>query len=102
MSYFWLVVLFEGAKDGVQVFRVKSDSKLQTNIFQNVICQIDNQTLREGFLGFVFPLRSSLCGLCVKLRSIFSRKGRNPDRSGKKSRKENAKVYTLNLLIINL
>jgi hypothetical protein len=59
-------------------------------------------------LGRTFLALSFLCvllfasDLCVKLRSIFSRKGRNPDRSGKKSRKENAKVYTLNLLIINL
>jgi hypothetical protein len=36
VSYFWLVVLFEGAKDGVRVFmcygvRVKSDPKLETS-----------------------------------------------------------------------
>jgi hypothetical protein len=64
-----------------------SDSKLETNIVQNVIYQLDNQNLRKDFPGFVFTLRSSLCGLCVKLRSIFSRKGRKVKEITQRKRK---------------
>jgi hypothetical protein len=49
--------------------------------------QIDIQALRNNFPGFVFPLRSSLCGLCVKLRSIFSRKGRKVKEITQRKRK---------------
>jgi hypothetical protein len=68
-----------------------SSSVFRVNIVQNVTYQIDIQSLREGFHDFVFPLRSSLRGLCVKLRSIFSRKGRKVKEITQRKRKG---VYT--------